>query len=152
MSAARSCLPPACSGSRSIHGWGSPATVFEHFEGETYRDPEVLKLLARIEARPHAHQPKGMYEHFQGEVIVTTTGGTRYSARVDQPLRGPKNSAPPDRLESKFKDCAAKSLEASAIGRVYEMLQTFENLSDVRQAAKLMAASVKTKRIECAAA
>lgn len=125
--------------------------AFEHFEGETYRDPQVLDLLKRIKARPHDHQPKGMYEHFQGEVVVTTTDGKRLSARVDQPLRGPKNSAPPDRLEAKFKDCAAKALESSAIQRVYDMLQSFETLTDVRQAAKLMAASVKVGRMAAAA-
>jgi 2-methylcitrate dehydratase PrpD len=126
--------------------------TFEHFEGESYRDPEVLKLLQRIEARPHAHQPNGMYEHFQGEVVVTTTDGQRYSARVDQPLRGPTNSAPPDRLEQKFRDCAAKALEPAAIGRVYETLQRIETLADVREVTKLMAESVGTRNRVLAAA
>lgn len=126
--------------------------TFEHFEGDAYRDPEVRKILARIETRPHAHQPKGMYEHFQGEVIVTTTGGKRYSARVDQPLRGPRNPAPPDRLEPKFKDCAARALKPNAIGRVYDLLQSFETLTDVRQLTNVMAESVKTRSVARAAA
>ncbi len=128
--------------------------TFEHFEGETYRDPEVLQLLKRIEARPHGHKPKDMHEHFQGEVIVTTTGGKRLSARVDQPLRGPANLTPPDRLESKFKDCAARALAPEAIGGVYKMLQNFETLSDVRHGTKLIEESIKSnaKHIERAAA
>lgn len=126
--------------------------TFEHFEGETYRDPAVLKLLQRIQARPHAHQPNGMYEHFQGEVVVTTTNGERVSARVDQPLRGPTNSAPPDRLEQKFKDCAAKALTSGSIARVYDVLQKFETLSDVRELTHVMAESVKTgSRVRAAA-
>ena len=118
--------------------------TFEHFEGETYRDPQVIKLLQRIEARPHAHQPNGMYEHFQGEVVVTTTDGQRVSARVDQPLRGPTNSAPPDRLEQKFTDCAAKALTEGSGARVYDVLDKFETLGDVRELTTLMAQSVKT--------
>lgn len=126
--------------------------TFEHFEGETYRDPEVRKLLKRIETRPHAHLPNGMHEHFQGEVVVTTTSGERLSARVDQPLRGPQNSAPPDRLEQKFKDCAAKALTAGSIGRVYDVLQKFETLSDVRELTSVMADSVETgSRVRAAA-
>src|SRR5262249_22311374 len=78
--------------------------VFGHFEGDAYQDPEVRKLLGRIKARPHDYEPKGMDESFQGEVRVTTTDGNTYSARVDQPLRGPRNLTPPDKLESKFKD------------------------------------------------
>ena len=126
--------------------------AFEHFEGATYLDPDVRKLLKRIEARPHAHQPNGMYEHFQGEVVVTTTDGQRYSARVDQPLRGPQNSAPPDRLAQKFKDCAARALAPAAIGRVYDMLDRFETLTDVRELANLMAASVASDKPQRAAA
>lgn len=118
--------------------------TFEHFEGETYRDAAVRNLLQRIEARPHAHQPNGMYEHFQGEVVVTTTAGERLSARVDQPLRGPTNLAPPDRLEQKFKDCAAKALTSGSIARVYDILQTFETLRDVRELTQVMAESVNS--------
>jgi 2-methylcitrate dehydratase PrpD len=126
--------------------------TFGHFEGEAYRDAQARRLLQRVEARPHAHQPKDMHEHFECEMIVTTTDGKRHSARVEQPLRGPQNLVPPDRLESKFRDCAAKALEAGAISRVYDMLQSFETLSDVRQAATLMAASVRQRPMARAAA
>jgi hypothetical protein len=83
---------------------------------------------------------------------VTTTDGKQYTARVDQPLRGPQNLVPPDRLESKFRDCAAKALEAGAISRVYDMLQAFDTLSDIRQATQVMAASVRNRPIARAAA
>lgn len=118
---------------------------FAHFEGEAYRDAPLRSLLQRIETRPHAHQPKGMDEHFECEMIVTTTSGQRYTTRVEQPLRGPQNLVPPDRLEAKFRDCAVKVLAPAAISRVYDMLQSFETLTDVRQAAKLMAASVNNQ-------
>lgn len=117
--------------------------TFEHFEGDAYRDAKVHELLKKIETRPHAHRPKGMYEHFQGEVIVTTKDGKRYSARVDQPLRGPQNSAPPDRLESKFRDCAAKALVPGSIGKVYDILQSMETVDNIRNFTDLLARSVK---------
>jgi hypothetical protein len=87
-----------------------------------------------------------MYEHFQGEVIVTTKDGKRYSARVDQPLRGPQNSAPPDRLESKFRDCAARALVPGSIGKLYDILQSVEKVDDVRNLTDLLAESVKPQR------
>ena len=126
--------------------------AFEHFVGEAYADPEVQKLLKRIVARPHDYQPKGMYEHFEGEVVVTTTDGQRYSARVEQPLRGPQNSAPPDRLQQKFNDCAARALVPTAIGRVYDVLDRFETLADVRELTRLMAESVAARTAQRAAA
>lgn len=120
--------------------------TFEHFEGDAYCDAKVHELLQKIETRPHAHQPKGMYEHFQGEIIVTTKDGKRYSARVDQPLRGPQNSAPPDRLESKFRDCAAKAMVPGSIGKLYDILQSVEKVDDIRNLTDLLAQSVKTRK------
>lgn len=117
--------------------------TFEHFEGGAYDDPQVHKLLKIIGTRPHAHQPQGMYEHFQGEVVVTMKDGKCHSARVDQPLRGPQNSAPPDRLESKFRDCAAKALVPGSIQKLYDMLESVDNVNDIREVTRLMADSVK---------
>jgi 2-methylcitrate dehydratase PrpD len=117
--------------------------TFEHFEGDSYNDPEVQKLLKITEARPHDYQPKGMYEHFQGQVIVTTKDGRKLSEWVDQPLRGPKNSAPPDRLESKFRDCAAKALVPGSIQKLYDVLQSVDTVKDIREVTKLLSDSVK---------
>jgi 2-methylcitrate dehydratase PrpD len=122
-----------------IHG----DVTFEHFEGEAYNDPEVQKLLKITETREHAHKPKGMYEHFQGEVVVTTKDGQKISARVDQPLRGPTNLAPPDRLESKFRDCAVKALVPGSVQKLYDVLQSVENVKDIREVTNFMAESVK---------
>ena len=130
----------------------SGSVTFDHFEEEALRDARVRELLKRITARTHPNPPRGMDEHYQGEVVVYTTGGQRYCARVDQPLRGPQNLTPPDRLEAKFKDCAAKALQPGAIARVYDLLHTFETVSDVRQATRVMADAVTVLTAERAAA
>jgi 2-methylcitrate dehydratase PrpD len=118
---------------------------FAHFEGESYRDPQVRELLARIEARPHAHRPQGqgMEEHFECDLHVTTRDGKRLSAHVDQPLRGPKNLTPPDRLQAKFHDCAARALRADAAGRIYDALGSIEACADLRELTRSMADAAK---------
>ena len=88
-----------------MHG----AVNFGHFEGSAYRDADVQGLLDRVVARPHDFQPRGMEEHYECHMHVTTTDGKQFTARVEQPLRGPRNLAPPDRLEAKFHDCAARA-------------------------------------------
>ena len=75
-------------------------------------------------------------------VNITTTGGQTFSARVDQPLRGPQNLALPDRLESKFKDCAALALRPDTVPRLYERLRNLELLSNVRELTDFMAGAV----------
>jgi hypothetical protein len=118
---------------------------FDHFEGEAYRDPQVRAQLPRIRTRVHAHQPRGhgMEEHFECDLTITTRAGSRYSAHVDQPLRGPRNLVPPDRLEAKFRDCAARALRAGSIEEVLRALQRTDTYADVRAITGLLAAAVK---------
>ena len=131
-----------------MHG----ALTFEHFADSALMQPELRALLARIEALPHDHQPKDMAEHYQGVVNIYTTDGQRYSARVDQPLRGPQNLAPPDRLESKFRDCAALALRPDAIPQLLDLLRNFETVSNVCMVTDVMAKSVITRDARRAAA
>jgi len=114
------------------------------FEGDAYMEPAVRQLLSRVHARPHAHSPRGMQDHFECEVIITTTDGKTCSQKFTQPLRGPQNLEPPDRLEAKFRDCAAKALRPDAVARVLDAIRGFESLKDVRELSSLMASSVRT--------
>jgi len=118
--------------------------TFAHFEGEAYRDPAVVALLGRIRARAYEHGPSNMHEHYQCDLAITTRAGERLAAHVEQPLRGPKNLAPPDRLESKFRDCAGRALRADAVGRVYDAIGRVETFTDIRQLTALLADSVAT--------
>jgi 2-methylcitrate dehydratase PrpD len=122
-----------------MHG----TVTFEHFVDSALMQPALRTLLARVQARPHDHLPKDMAEHYQGVVNIVTTDGLTYSARVDQPLRGPQNLAPPDRLESKFRDCAALALRPDAVTHLYKQLQNFEQLPNVGDLTAFMAASVR---------
>jgi len=115
---------------------------FQHFEGDTYRDPAVRKLLDRVTTSTHAHNAKGMRDHYEGKVRVTTTDGRTLEAAVDLPLRGPTNLAPPDRLTSKFMDCAARVLRPDGSERVLGLLQRFETLEDTRQLIDAMSEAV----------
>jgi 2-methylcitrate dehydratase PrpD len=116
---------------------------FGHFEGSAYRDADALALLDRIEARPHDFQPRGMDEHYECHMHVTTTDGKRFTARVEQPLRGPRNLAPPDRLEAKFRDCAARALRPETIAPLYATIGALERCADVRELTRSMAASIR---------
>jgi len=116
--------------------------TFDHFSESALKNQELRALLAKVSARTHSQLPKDMSEHYQGVVNVTTIDGQIYSARVDQPLRGPCNLAPPDRLESKFRDCAALALRPDAVPRLYEQLRNFESIADVRELTAFMETSV----------
>jgi 2-methylcitrate dehydratase PrpD len=121
-----------------MHG----TVTFDHFADSALTQPELRALLARVQSRPHDYEPKGMAEHYQGVVNITTTDGQRFSARVDQPLRGPRNLAPPDRLESKFRDCALRVLRPETVAPLYQQLNTLEALANVRTLTDFMSGAV----------
>jgi 2-methylcitrate dehydratase PrpD len=121
-----------------MHG----AVTFDHFDDSALAQPALRALLARVQSRPHDYEPRGMAEHYQGVVNITTTDGQTFSARVDQPLRGPRNLTPPDRLESKFRDCALRVLRADAVAPLYQQLHALDTLADVRALTDFMAQAV----------
>ncbi len=121
-----------------MHG----AVTFDHFADSALMQPELRAMLGKVTATAHPSLPKDMGEHYQGVVNITTVDGQQFSARVDQPLRGPQNLAPPDRLEAKFKDCAGLALRADAVPRLYEQLRAVDSLSNICELTEFMAQSV----------
>ena len=121
-----------------MHG----AVTFDHFSASALKNTELRALLAKVTAHTHPQLPQGMGDHYQGVVNVTTTDGQEYSARVDAPLRGPKNLAPPDRLESKFRDCAAQVLRPDAVSQLYDRLFALESVANICELTDFMGKSV----------
>ena len=116
----------------------------EHFEGDTYRDPAVTALLARVNAAPHPEMTMAQTDHFGGEVRIKTRDGRELAAKVDRPLgRGPEKPLPKSRLEAKFLDCAERAVEPAAAQRALEMIGRFASLEDVRVLGTLLADGCK---------
>jgi 2-methylcitrate dehydratase PrpD len=106
----------------------------EHFEGDSYRDPAVRALLPRIHAAPHPDMSMDSTEHFGAEVRVTLTDGRVLTARVARPLgRGPENPLPPELLEAKFLNCAARALAMERAKRLLALLHDVDSLDDMRR-------------------
>jgi 2-methylcitrate dehydratase PrpD len=114
---------------------------FDDFENEAYNEADVRNLLQRITARPHAHSPKSMDDHYDTEVIVETKDGRTLSRRVEHPLGTRANPAPPERLQAKFLDCASRALRGDAGPRLFERLQQLESVDDLNALSRLMALS-----------
>lgn len=127
--------------------------VIEHFEGDSFRDPRVRSVLARVHAAPYTTAQFPADNHFGAEVRVTLRGGKVISAKVDQPLgRTSDNPLPPERLKEKFDNCAARVLPADSVPALYAAIRDFENLRDVRNITVMMAAKAEQRSRPAAAA
>jgi len=119
----------------------------EHFEGDTYNDPQVRAVMSRMEVSPYTTEQFPAENHFGAEVRVTLRGGSVLGAKVDQPAgRTSANPLPAERLREKFENCALRALPPDRVGAVYNAVTTFEKLPDVRAINAAMLPSASSQR------
>lgn len=118
-----------------MHG----AVLIDHFEGDAWRDPQANTLLAKVEATTFYEGQFPPDNHYGAEVRVTLDDGRVVSSRVDQALgRSAANPIPPEMLQTKFTDCAARVLPADQIGALHDAIQRVETLRDMRELTALV--------------
>lgn len=113
--------------------------LFEHFEGDAYRDPVVLGLLPRIHAAPFTTAQFPRDNHNGAEIKVTMNDGRTFSEKVDRALgRTAQNPIPLEQLQAKFADCALRVLAPEAVAAASRAIDSFEKLRSVREFTKLL--------------
>lgn len=121
--------------------------AIEHFEGESYRDPQVLAVMARVQAAPYTTEQFPADNHFGAEVNVTLRGGTVLSAKVNQPAgRTSANPLPQEKLKEKFDNCANRALQPDRTAAVYDAIMDLEQAEDVRAVNNAMAGEAAQRR------
>jgi len=115
------------------------ALRLDDFEGTAHFDPEIRQLMAKTIAREHPDMPDDSPEQFGAEVIITLTSGRTLSRRVNSLIgRGGDNPLTAEELWEKFSDCAQRVLPAPVVRPLFESLQSFEKIKDIRQITALM--------------
>ncbi len=118
--------------------------AIEHFEGKSYLEPAVRKLLQRVHAATYTTAQFPEDNHFGAEVKITLRGGKVLAARADQPFgRTSDNPLPAALLKEKFEDCAGRVLAPAGVARLYAAIQGFEKLKDVNALTALIAGKTR---------
>ncbi|HSQ04354.1 MAG TPA: MmgE/PrpD family protein [Burkholderiales bacterium] len=125
--------------------------VIEQFEGETFRDSAVRALMARVHVAPYTSAQFPDDNHFAAEVKVRLRGGTTLGAKVDQPAgRTSANPLSAEQLKEKFDNCAARVLPAAQVRALYNAIDKFESIADVRAISEAMADEAATRHAHAA--
>jgi 2-methylcitrate dehydratase PrpD len=107
--------------------------VFEHLEGEAYRDPKTCDLLARVHAAPFAEGTFAAGNHVGAEVKVTLADGRAFSSKIAKSLgRTSANPVAPAAMLTKFESCAARVLPAAQVHAVAQAIEAFERCTSIR--------------------
>jgi len=126
--------------------------TIEHFEGESYKDPEIRRVTALVQVAPYTTEQFPAENHFGAEVKVTLRGGSVLGAKVDRPAgRTSANPLTPERLREKFENCSNRAIAPRATAAVYAAIQEFEKLADVRAVNDAMTVEVQPQRATSAA-
>jgi len=113
----------------------------EHFEGRTYEDPAVKKLLPRVHAAPYTTAQFPAENHFGAEIKITLRGGKVLGAKVDHPFgRTSEDPLPPALLKEKFDNCSLRAVQPEQVTKLYAVTQRIEELPDVRELNAIMVA------------
>jgi 2-methylcitrate dehydratase PrpD len=114
----------------------------DDFEEASYRQPQVLDLLPRINVAAYNETGAGNFpadNHFGGRVCITLRDGTVLTAQVDQPLgRTSANALPHALLRNKFTLCAAAVLKPDAIPAIADAIERFQNLPRIGELTALI--------------
>ncbi len=121
---------------RALH---DGAVRLRHFEGDAHHDLEVRSLMARTNARPHPDMADTSEKQFGAEVRVTLDDGRVVSRRVDGLVgRGGDNPMSARELWQKFQDCAGRVLAKQDLLPLFDRLESFETISNVRNIARML--------------
>ena len=108
--------------------------MFEHFEGDAYRDAGVRALLPRVHAAPHKSGQFDPDNNNGAEVQVTLTDGRVVSSKVERALgRTAQNPIPLDWLQAKFENCASRVLYPKSIARALAAIDRFEEVESISE-------------------
>lgn len=114
------------------------AVRLKDFEGDAHLEPEIRRLLAVTEARPHPDMADDAPEQWGAEVIVSLADGRRLSRRVENLVgRGGDNPMSRGELWEKFADCAARALPRERIAPLFERLEALDAVEDVNHVTRL---------------
>ena len=124
-----------CAARALLHG----KVLFEHFEGDAYRDPVLRELLTRIQSEPFTEAQFPKDNNNGAEIRVTLTDGRTLSTKVDRALgRTAENPIPLEQLKTKFEDCALRLLTPEAVAAAADMIDRFEDVGSIRDFTALL--------------
>ena len=113
--------------------------VFEHLEGDAYREPAVRDLLARVHAAPFTEGRFASGSHVGAEIKVTLADGRAFSATLERALgRTAANPIAPAAMHAKFVDCALRALPAAQVKAAAQAIEAFEQCSSIRDFTALL--------------
>jgi 2-methylcitrate dehydratase PrpD len=108
------------------------------FTDSAVRDPNVLKLAARVQMHLDNNLKKPDLGGRPCRVTIRLKNGQTYSREAQHAKGGPEFPMTEEELKEKFSECARKALSADAVQRALVHIESLEHLDDVRALSEIL--------------
>jgi 2-methylcitrate dehydratase PrpD len=110
------------------------AVILPHFEGDAYRDPAVQQVMKRVSVGTFDAETLQALGDSGAVVTLTSKDGRIISGRIGRPVGHEPGAPIPQPLHrAKYDGCVAGRLTPQQAGALYDQVQAFENVADVRR-------------------
>lgn len=103
----------------------------DQFRNERWKDPEVLKLMAKVTVATDPELEKLHPHALPAHLDIRTKKGERFSQRVDHPKGDPLNPLTDEEIEAKFRSLASPLMGEHRITRIIQMANDIEEVDDI---------------------
>ena len=109
------------------------AVTLAHFEGESYLDRRTQEVMKRVEAGPFDERLRSELGDSGAAIAVTLTDGRRVEGTTRRPVgHDPGVPLAPGLHRAKFEACVGRRLTSARMNDLYQAVQSFESVGDVR--------------------
>ena len=108
--------------------------TLSHFEGDSYQDQEIQEAMKLVRLDPLDAQTLASEGDFFADVAVTLRDGGTLTASIERPV-GHHAGVPLEagQLRTKFEACVQRHLARRQIDGFYEMVQSLEQVANIRE-------------------
>lgn len=118
------------------------AVSLPHFEGEAFREQSVQSAAALVRAQPLQEETVAQLGDFGASIKITLDDGRMCEGTIGRPVgHTPGVPIPAHLLKAKFEACVSRALTHRQAEALYDAVQDFENVGDVRRFTMLFEAA-----------
>jgi len=103
------------------------------FSEESFRNPEILKLAAKVTAYLSEEVEAKWPEYYPAIVTIKTVDGRDLTEKIDYPKGDPENPVSDEELKDKFYYLSGKTYELNKIKKVYSQMIKLDSVIDIRE-------------------
>ncbi|OGA47946.1 MAG: hypothetical protein A3G24_08300 [Betaproteobacteria bacterium RIFCSPLOWO2_12_FULL_62_13] len=110
------------------------AVSLPHFEGDAYQDANIQRAMKLVDAQPFDEPMLNELGASGAVIVLRLKDGRQLAGKIRRPIgHEPGVPLPSDLVKAKFQVCVSRRLSPKQMADLYDSVQEFERVADVRR-------------------